>query len=298
MPELMTLIFNRRKTVKSYYLHSINKSKHDFGYYRDNTCSQDIFCRFIRNISKNRTPLSLEEFIYYFNKKQFPKNATLVTFDDGFKDILDTVLPIIEEYKVPILVFLTTGIIDRVTVPYELLLSESLEKFPEETINNSYAITHKLTKEKQDTYVALTNKMKFMKDRAKHVLTSKISRIDIASSCLSDIYLTWEDIALLNKSPLVTFGSHLVSHAPLTVLSATERAKELIDSKNIIEKKLNCKIKAVSYPYGDYNRSVVNQVIKEGYGFAFTTEDEKIHCDRSDVYLLPRFSQKYIMRYQ
>lgn len=233
----------------------------------------------------------MEEFFHHFKRKNFPKNATLITFDDGFRDNFKTVLPIIEEYKVPISLFITTGFINRTNLPYELAISETIEKFKDDVMKKCYSITKKKTKNKHDMYIALTKKIKFMEEPYKSYIISKIIGDGISYKKLSNNFLTWNDIFLLKNSPFTSFGSHLVSHTPLTTIPINECAKELNNSKVVIEKKLNCVINALSYPYGDYNQSVKKEVEKAGYSLGFTTEEKKIHCRKSDCYLLPRFSQ-------
>ncbi|HLK13803.1 MAG TPA: polysaccharide deacetylase family protein [Fimbriimonadaceae bacterium] len=84
--------------------------------------------------------------------------------------------------------------------------------------------------------------------------------------------MTWEQLAELNKSGLVTIGSHTESHpADITTLYYDAQKKEIFDSKSILEKHLGAKVDFFAYPDGK-NDSVSQGLVKEaGYKMAFGT---------------------------
>ncbi|MBI4620557.1 MAG: polysaccharide deacetylase family protein [Desulfobacterales bacterium] len=86
--------------------------------------------------------------------------------------------------------------------------------------------------------------------------------------------LSWSEI-LEMKEHGIEFGSHGHTHSNLTEISEREQAFELEESKRVLEKELNQKIKAFSYPFGIFNESTLGIIGRSGYCAAFTTKPGK-----------------------
>lgn len=68
----------------------------------------------------------------------------------------------------------------------------------------------------------------------------------------------WEEVLDLRRNPLVTFGSHTMTHADLDRLDAAKIEKELKESKEVLEKRLSLPIRHFAYP-----RGIVTPMAKE-----------------------------------
>ncbi|HBB03018.1 MAG: hypothetical protein US89_C0004G0082 [Candidatus Peregrinibacteria bacterium GW2011_GWF2_38_29] len=91
-------------------------------------------------------------------------------------------------------------------------------------------------------------------------------------------YMTEAQILEINKSGLVDFESHSMSHPFLTRVDKERLKKEVVDSKAALEKLLGKKINYFCYPYGDLNyTSVVAAVQEAGYRSAFTVYYGYVH---------------------
>jgi peptidoglycan/xylan/chitin deacetylase (PgdA/CDA1 family) len=99
-------------------------------------------------------------------------------------------------------------------------------------------------------------------------------------------YLTWDHVREMNKNGFV-FGSHTVSHRPLTKLNPDEVRQELIASRDEIEKQLGQKPKYFAYPTGAYNLQIEELVREAGYRGAFTIRYGQVGLE-SDPYALER----------
>ena len=82
-------------------------------------------------------------------------------------------------------------------------------------------------------------------------------------------HLTWEQIREMAKYG-ISFGSHTVNHPDLTKLDRKYVEYELRSSKETLEDKLGQKVRFLSYPFGKYDSSVQEEVIRAGYQNAFT----------------------------
>jgi peptidoglycan/xylan/chitin deacetylase (PgdA/CDA1 family) len=98
--------------------------------------------------------------------------------------------------------------------------------------------------------------------------------------------LGWEQIKQLHAEG-VEFGSHSLTHSPLTSLSPTEIVTEATQSRAIIERELGIPITTFAYPYGDLDPLVQYLIRKCGYELGFSCRPS--HSSYQDSLLqLPR----------
>ena len=83
-----------------------------------------------------------------------------------------------------------------------------------------------------------------------------------------------EELKTLAAHPLITIGSHTVSHRRLATLSADEEARELRESRARLEDLLDHGVDTLAYPYGqmhlDVTRRTAEAARAAGYRAAFT----------------------------
>ena len=84
-------------------------------------------------------------------------------------------------------------------------------------------------------------------------------------------------------------GSHSVTHPDLTILSAQEVTKELVDSKNYLNNYLGVNVRYFATPFGAYNTFVKNEIMKH-YDAHLTVDEGYNSKDNLDVSRLKRMS--------
>lgn len=72
--------------------------------------------------------------------------------------------------------------------------------------------------------------------------------------------------------PLITIGSHTISHPRLTQCSSRQMEVELVSSRRWLTDITGQTVDLFAYPYGDYNRDVVEAVRSAGYRAAFAED--------------------------
>ena len=82
-------------------------------------------------------------------------------------------------------------------------------------------------------------------------------------------YLTADDLKIIADHPLITIGSHGLTHRHFTKLSDKEANHEFIESRNRIENIISKKVDLFAYPYGDCNKRMENLCRKSGYAAAW-----------------------------
>lgn len=85
----------------------------------------------------------------------------------------------------------------------------------------------------------------------------------------------------------IIFGSHTMTHPLLTRLDRSRQAREILDSKRVLEELLGQEVKYFCYPVGDYDNDVVALVRDAGYEAALTC-DRGAATSAEDPFMLPR----------
>lgn len=100
-------------------------------------------------------------------------------------------------------------------------------------------------------------------------------------------YMTADEIKALAATGLFSIESHTMSHPHLDQLSPEELKLELEQSKAALESLTGQSVKAIAYPYGDYNQSVIDAVKGADYSVAFAVQDRGLF-DRAARWSIPR----------
>lgn len=82
--------------------------------------------------------------------------------------------------------------------------------------------------------------------------------------------LNWDDLRELRDSGLFEIESHSASHNDLTKISGERLSKEIDDSRRIIKSMLGITTDFLAYPYGLFNRNVIDTLQRHGYKAGFT----------------------------
>lgn len=140
------------------------------------------------------------------------------------------------------------------------------------------------------------------------IITSKVGENE---------FMTWEELAEMVKNGM-SISSHTVHHCYLandnadrsgflpTPIDETENQddvffnsyikltsgqvrKELKDSKETLEEKLNIHVSTLIYPFGKWNKTTEQIAKEEGYNFAFTTQGQNGEQDLTTPFDMPRY---------
>jgi peptidoglycan/xylan/chitin deacetylase (PgdA/CDA1 family) len=201
-----------------------------------------------------------------------------LTFDDGYLDNLTTALPILEKHEVETTIFVTTGFVARTHVPMErvaALVANNLE-------SNDVTVRYLLKKlgldlkqysEPESVYSALRGILKKCSVAQRiHYQTELIEACGEDWEALLTDMLTPEQVAELDKHPLISIGAHTVSHPNLLCAENDELNAELTESKKVLEEWIGRSVTEMAYPYGANDKKVRQAVAEAGYRRAYTTD--------------------------
>lgn len=109
-------------------------------------------------------------------------------------------------------------------------------------------------------------------------------------------HVSWQDLKTMAKDPLVTIASHSKTHPALTRLSDQKLAQEVVDSKKILESKLDRPVQYFTYPYGNFDARVKRVVANAHYlaAIAFAMPTERFANQSPDLLSLARFEKSQL----
>lgn len=233
-----------------------------------------LFRQQMKILKNNFNIVPLKELINNANGKN-KKNSIAITFDDGYQDFYSYVLPVLKEFEIPATLFVTTGFVngDFWLWPDKLrYLLENTEK--DELFIKQFDSNLKLDQGWEEAWHVISNYCvnKTKEDRdiiiqdLQDLLEIKLP-IEVPEKFKG---VTWSQIKEIADVGM-EIGSHTVSHEILSHLPLTSVVKELVDSKKILDIKLNKKVKGFCYPNGlqeDINSEVKKKIKQAGYDYA------------------------------
>lgn len=154
----------------------------------------------------------------------------VITFDDGFKSVIQNALPELEARDIPVTIFVPSGWLGQ--SPRWPGVVEALK-------------AHEMVLDERQ--------LKEMKQR-----------------------------------PLISIGSHCISHPFLLDLDERQARNEILGSRLQLEKILKEEIQVLSFPFGAFSETHVKWARESGYRFVFTTSPELITEDDPGKYVVGR----------
>jgi len=99
--------------------------------------------------------------------------------------------------------------------------------------------------------------------------------------------MTWEQIKEMSQSPLIDIEPHGVSHKDFSKIPLLEAEREIIESKNEIEQRLNKKCFSFAFPRGGCNQDLAGLVKRRGFETAVTIKKGLVKTG-DDIFMLKR----------
>ena len=197
--------------------------------------------------------------------RALPSRSVIVTFDDGYRGVLDHALPILERHGIPAAVFVAAGPV----------------------LGGQHFWFDTLCRREGDAAVLQARALPYQKWRA---LVGSIETT--ADETESHRPLTSAELARLAESPLIEIGAHTMTHPTLALTPLEEQQREIEGCRTTLERVLEKPVTAFAYPYGnpfaDYTSDTVRVVRRARFDLAFTTNASfaPLECDPLQI---PRF---------
>jgi peptidoglycan/xylan/chitin deacetylase (PgdA/CDA1 family) len=253
------------------------------------------FAEQLQVLSQIARVISLRELVGSLQEAHVPKRAVVLTFDDGYTDLLHHAKPLLEHHQTPVTVFVTTGSPGCEFWWDELeRLSLSSTKMPADLSlqvgTDSYASGRSLSASRQRVVESLYQELLALapREREKALLHLR-AQLELGSEDPpARRALTPEELIELAAGGLVEIGAHTVTHPVLASLPISAQRREIQDSKLHLEMLLGRPVTSFAYPNGSSSQATRALVRESGFDCACASHND-IVWRACDPFHLPRF---------
>jgi len=222
----------------------------------------------IRFVLRHYRPVSLAEVrAHLLFGAPLPHTPILITFDDGYRNVMRNALPLLRSLGVPSVVFPVAGVVESGGWLWNSWVEWRFAREPE--FARLRAQLKALGKEERESWL-----------QEQREVQAELPECDYS-------LLGWNELASLLAAGEVELGSHGLTHHSLATCAPRDLDAELRESRRLIAERLRVTVDTVAYPNGDAGPAVSNAARECGYRLGFTTAP--YHARRqADPLTLPR----------
>lgn len=290
----------------------------------------DLFEKQLQFFKKNFTVVTMEEVIRAINEKnELPKNAMLLTFDDGYIDNFTVALPLLKKYGmqgsffIPGKTFSENVLLDVNKVHFVLASVNN----PKELVNDIYDFLDEARKNPEysnlssnvDLYsqYGIANRFDgadvvFCKrilqtaipEKLRNEMSSKLfaKYVGISESNFArELYMNPDQIQCMKDNGMF-IGLHGYDHYWLGNLEPEQMKRDVDKALEVMATFIDKNAWVMNYPYGSYNQGVIDYIKSRGCVLGLTTqvapadltEENRFTLQRLDCNDFPPKSENYL----
>ncbi|WP_044191667.1 polysaccharide deacetylase family protein [Hyalangium minutum] len=216
-------------------------------------------------------------------RRSTKRDLCVVTFDDGYRDVYRFAYPLLKRMGVPAIVYLPTDFIgtkrrfnhDRLfhliqvaqkrrLRPYFTTLPEPALKLAGPILSGSRPVSDALDE--------------FIGEHSARVVQEVIQALEQELGGGANLLpeqgdiMDWDEVRHMARDGF-EFGAHTLGHTVLTMEPAEQMEREIIESKQAIERELGTPVRDFAYCNGWYSEEVIRLLKQHGFRSGVTTED-------------------------
>nr|WP_306266068.1 polysaccharide deacetylase family protein [Pararhizobium sp. IMCC3301] len=223
----------------------------------------------------------------------------VVTLDDASLDNLTYGLDVFDSNDCPFTVYVTSGFVDRTTLPWWVVLEEVIASraiVDARPLGGNSAEVLGSLQQKRRAFTRLSSQFKMVPERQKQAKVQDFAAMHglNVDALMNNNFMNWQQLETLAESPLATIGGHTLSHPILARLKASEARAEIVLGAERIEEKLGRFPEHFAYPYGGSDaveKTMFDMVEQLGFATAVTTRGGILKGDgKEHLTALPRVS--------
>lgn len=239
------------------------------------------FERQMRHLRRAFCVISLGEAIEMLeSRRPFPDRAVAVTFDDGYRNVLMSALPILHQHRIPVTVFVPPAhVAQRGCYWFDALrvvVAECASRKTTVRLGDGLAIDGRLIRDPERSFLALARHISDLMPSSREAVTGRLAAMSRDDRMLERhpgfALATWAEWREAVASGLIAVGAHGMAHRDLTVLSQDACVNELREARLRIEQELSTSCRAIAYPHGRWDARVAEAAALAGYACGLTTD--------------------------
>lgn len=227
-------------------------------------------------LAENFNVMPLHDAIIAMQQNRLPERAVCITFDDGYRSTHDLALPILQQFKLPATLFVTTAFLDEGNMWNDRII-EAIRRLPNGVLNLEEIGMGEHQVSNLDDRIRLVKKInadsKYLSpvDRQNAILKLE-SLAGTAHS--SNMMLTRQMLKTLSDCE-IEIGGHTTTHPILTKLDDESARQEIVQNKEVLENIIGKPLRLFAYPNGkigkDFDQRHMKMAQQAGYHAAFST---------------------------
>jgi len=244
--------------------------------------------------------LSLDDVVKILRTGAAPARPFVaLTFDDGYRDLAEFALPVLEKRRAPFTAYVTTGFAAGEAPLWWVDMEEAirrLDAFDVVVDGKRIARSCRNGEEKSAGFADLYWSLRAGDEVELHrVVTQLCAAAGVEPRRVTQsLCLDWAGVEQLAASPLATIGAHSITHPRLARLDLDAAMREMSESRAELERRLNRSVRHFCYPYGDptsAGRREFELARDLGFASAVTTRPGMIFPAHGEyLHALPRLS--------
>lgn len=238
----------------------------------------------LKTLAKYFNVVGIDEVCAHFAGEQaLPKNAAVVSFDDGYLDNLEVAAPILKDNGMKGIFFMATSYIEERRIYWwdriNYLFHHATPGLGKITLEYPARLQLDLDGDRAGALSTILQLMKIQFDLdVERMLDGLADALGVAwnreleKELCEGFVMTWDDVRALRKMGM-DVQSHTRSHRALQTVPHAELAGELAGAKQDLERELGETVDSISYPIGRSLASLgsIKEALKDaGYKVGFT----------------------------
>jgi peptidoglycan/xylan/chitin deacetylase (PgdA/CDA1 family) len=261
------------------------------------SCSRLSLRRRLEHYARHHTVLTMQQFTAALADNAVPKNALVLTVDDGYRDFCTIAAEELLRVGVAVTSFVTTEFIDGTCWIWTEKLAWVCKQLPVGTATiriDGVTATYRLPEHRGALRFALNNEPSMVP------LVEKLRRLDEFATLHGvaipdrppdeDRPSTWDDLRRL-QSRGIEIGGHTVNHPILSAECEAVLAEEIRGCKQRLDEELTDPAVSFCYPNGtplDFDERVKRCVKAACFRSAVASQHVRLSFD--DLYDIPRYA--------
>jgi peptidoglycan/xylan/chitin deacetylase (PgdA/CDA1 family) len=258
----------------------------------------DALINHLRN--RGHDIVSLDDALAVLRSGETPARPFVVlTFDDGYRDLVDYALPTLERHRAPFTAYVTAGFADGSARLWWIELEEAIRRLDRvDVIAGGRSVTRvcRSVSEKSQTFAEIYWLLRDGgEDELLRVVKNLCALAGVESRRLTTSHcLDWRALEPLARHELATIGAHSLTHPRLAKLDIGAAMREMSESRAAIERELGVEAQHFCYPVGDpasAGKREFELAAELKFASAVTTRPGMIFAEHRDyLHALPRLS--------
>jgi peptidoglycan/xylan/chitin deacetylase (PgdA/CDA1 family) len=237
-----------------------------------------VFAEQMSYIRRHYRVISLIQMVEELRDPPASGQSVVVTFDDGYAGTYLGAFPVLKEYAIPATVYLTAGSIETGEAPwYDRIFLQLQQAAPQLAlrldVDNQFELNNFGSRVEAATTVVMY--LRTLRDDDRRRWCESLDRITplIPRSQIQGAMMNWDQIREMQAAG-ISFACHTMTHPVLSRLDAEAMRKEIVESKRLIENRLDTYVSDFAFPFGKPNdcSSIAASTLRElGLKTAMTT---------------------------